>query len=161
MSSSTPKDNQDWESFRFPSRPSLAVEDEEGDDEGRADDGEGGDDEGMPELTPRQGIWEYCQASHSIKSIGLNKQIRLSEIDQVQKIVRLLAVLDERTNYDVDSLIEALEAASQDCYGQDLGQVLADHRWGARMEWKPLIYMDISADEAVSLGRLRSRHSMG
>lgn len=161
MSSSTPKDNQDWESFRFPSRPSLAVEDEEGDDEGRADDGEGGDDDGMPELTPRQGIWEYCQASHSIKSIGLNKQIRLSEIDQVQKIVRLLAVLDERTNYDVDSLIEALEAASQDCYGQDLGQVLADHRWGARMEWKPLIYMDISADEAVSLGRLRSRHSMG
>lgn len=153
----------DWESFRFPPRPPRVVQEDEGDDDERSGDGEDGGEEGAsgPELKPKADGWEYCQASHSIKSIPLNKQIRLSEIDQVQKIGRLLAVLDERTDYDVDSLIDALEVASQDCYGQNLSQVLADHRWGAKLEWKPLISIDLSADEAILQGRLRSRHSMG
>lgn len=160
MSSPTSYDNQDWEAFRFPPRPPRIIEEEEvaRGDEGD-EDGDAGD-EGGPELRPNLENWEYCAASHSIKSVSLNKQIRLSEIDQVQKIVRLLAVLDERTDYNIDSLMDALEVASQDCYGQDLGQVLADHRWGAKIEWKPLIYNELSADEAISTGRLKSRHSM-
>lgn len=160
MSSPISYDNQDWETFRFPPRPPRIIEEEDDAcDEDGGDEGESGD-EGGPELRPHLENWEYCAESHSIKSISLNKQIRLSEIDQVQKIVRLLAVLDERTNYNIDSLMDALEAASQDCYGQDLGQVLADHRWGAKIEWKPLISNNLSADEAISTGRLKSRHSM-
>lgn len=163
MSSSTPKDNQDWENFRFPTKPVLPFEEDEGDDDGRADEEEGSGDtgDGGPELRPRRGSWEYRPETASICSVSLGKLIPLQEIDQAQKIIRLLTLLEERTDYDIDSLIDALEAASMDCYGQDLGQVLADHRWGVKLVWKPLISMEIDEDETDLKSRLSSRHSMG
>ena len=159
VSSSNPKDNQDWENFRFPTRPVLAYEDDEGDDDERAGDGEG--DQGQIDLRPRRGSWEYLADNRSITSVSLGKRIMLDEIDQVQKIVRLLALIEERTDYDLDTLIDALDAASMDCYGHDLGQVLADHRWGVKIEWKPLISLDNSLGEPSEKNSLSSRHSMG
>lgn len=161
MSSSTPKDNQDWENFRFPTKPVLPFEEDEGDDDGRADEDGGDEDGGGPELRLRRGFWEYRPETASICSVSLGKLIPLRDIDQAQKIIRLLTLLEERTDYDIDSLIDALEAAAMDCYGQDLGQVLADHRWGIKMEWKPLISLENNQDDPDSKSSLNSRHSMG
>lgn len=162
MSSSNPKDNQDWENFRFPTRPVLAYEDEEGDEDERSGDDESGSgDDGQLDLRPRRGSWEYRAESRSIASVSLGKRIMLDEIDQVQKIVRLLALIEERTDYDLDTLIDALDAASMDCYGHALGQVLADHRWGVKIEWKTLISVENSPDEPEAKNCLSSKPSLG
>lgn len=161
VSSSNPKDNQDWENFRFPTRPVLAYEDEAGDDDERSDEEGGEGDDGHLDLRPRRGSWEYRADSRCIASVSLGKRIMLDEIDQVQKIVRLLALIEERTDYDLDTLIDALDAASMDCFGHALGQVLADHRWGIKIEWKPLISMEISIEDPEVKNSLSSKPSLG
>ena len=162
--SSEPKDKPDWETFRFPTRPVLAFEedDEEGDPEGEQGEGSGG---GF-DLRPRLGQWAYHSDTMSIVNVEINKKISLLDLDQTPKIVRLLNVLDERTDYDIDSLIDALDAAALDCYGQDLGAVLADHRWGLPIAWRPMDGHGVNCvkvEEAApnQTKHLKSRHQMG
>lgn len=135
---SDPKDNEEyWENFDFPTRPLVAFDQKEGDDdEGEASSGESG---GGPNLKPaRRGKWMYAAKERVVYSTDLHKKISLLELDQSSKVLRLLSVLNEKTDYDIDSLVDALEEAALDCYGQELNDVLSEHRWGTKLLWPNL-----------------------
>lgn len=131
---SDPKDNQYWENFTFPTRPLVSFEQEESDDdEGDAASGESGG--GLLLKPARRGTWKYSAEDRQIFSEDLHKKISLLELDQSSKILRLLSVLNEKTDYDIDSLVDALEEAALDCYGQELNDVLSEHPWGIKLLW--------------------------
>lgn len=163
MSQSNDNKALDWDTFRFPPRPAAPAPPPQGDinEQGDAGDEDEGRGEGELALHPPPSQWEYCSKNQTLKNVGLGKQIRLAEVDQVSKIVRLLAILEDRPEYHVDSLVNALEEACQDCYGQDLVQVLADHRWGLTLSWKSLNYIQMNQEDTEDKNHLRSRHAMG
>lgn len=136
----------DWEAFRFPVRPvrifsdSLLEEarrEEDGEGDASGEGGAGG--EGAPDLIAG---WHYRSDLGQIHHSSRKKRILLSDLDTGLKIIRLLAAIEARPELDVDGLIDALEFASWDRYGQDLGATLEAHSGNLTLTWTSEPYLD-------------------
>ena len=141
MSAKPPTTPEEWERFRFPPRPlppQPTTADGEGNGEAEGEDTEGGQGQGgrhhEPELPPAP-AWRYCSVSGFLKNPGLRKQIDLADLDDAHKIVRLLAVLEQRPDLSYLSLRRALQEAARERFGRSLEEVLSDSA-GMTIAWK-------------------------
>lgn len=139
--------SEDLSTFRFPTRPvRILAEDppalapsEEGEDEGE------GDGRGVLELAPPWQppedvvqSWAYDRGQRTLFHRGRNKKIALRHLDTAQKVIRLISALEHQPEMEVESLMHALNTASQDCYQETLLSVLSAHAGGMTMEWSPI-----------------------
>jgi hypothetical protein len=121
----------------FADSQDIETDEETGDGEGEAAGGDGG---GMAlELG-----WHYQPEAAEIHHTLLRKRIRLADLDTGLKIIRTLAAIEARPELEIDGLIDALEFAAWDRYGQDLGSVLASHSDGSQIAW-PLAQPELYA----------------
>lgn len=177
MTTRDPKTEQEWEAFRFPSRPAHAWPQEApplppaspvaleeplptfpsramvappvAEEEGKGDgDGEGGEEgsggsgggpgfRNEPDAAQlaEWGGWEFSEEGNALIHRSLRKRVRLSNLDDAEKIMRMIAVLEDRADLDPTSFVRALEVAARKHYQKSLVVVLREHPEGARLHW--------------------------
>lgn len=139
----------DWNSFQFPIQENnekkefaseseaIAQEEDDGDDEG---------DSGSAILSPAAPIepedivvsqWEYRVESGFLENQILKKKIDLRNLNDANKIGRLLALCRDNPKMSFDSLVRALEKASWTVFDMELRDLLKCYPSGTVLPWVP------------------------
>lgn len=134
-----PNNNED-DDIIFPLRPkrvkTYQAETINSDSE---DEKEGGEEEhsySPPWFLPEPGSWAYNPMKGLLLHKFQYKQILLSKLNSSQKVIKLISVLENDKELDVDSLIISLEEAALDCFDKNLSEVLSEFSDGRGIEWK-------------------------
>lgn len=129
--------NKDDDDIIFPPRPVRPVVVTEEDSEGESK--KGGEEESSyspPWFLPEPGSWSYNPMKGILFHKNQNKQIILNKLNTSQKVIRLLAALENDPELDVDSLIISLQEAAFDCFDKSLSEVINNFSDGKNIDWK-------------------------
>lgn len=133
-----------WESFSFPELPVVEVNPEDNEDAEEEDDGDSkGDAETVlappPPLEPEDIIvshWDYNHEAGCLENKVLKKKIDLKNLDDVNKIHRLLVVCKDNPKMAFESLVRSLEKASWVVFDMELKDLMTCYPAGTTLLWK-------------------------